>query len=97
MADAGEKGMRLYPPLAAALTLSVLTMGCEGDLPMRMVQRDVDSVRSEVAAVSRTGEGTRAFIEERLRKAEDRLEKSERARAALEEKLGKLDSDLKSQ
>lgn len=97
MADAREKGMRLQSPLAAALTLSVLTMGCEGDLPMRMVQRDVDSMRSEVAAVSRTGEGTRVFIEERLRKAEDRLEKSERARAALEEKLGKLDSDLKSQ
>lgn len=97
MADAREKGMRLHPPLVAALTLSVLTMGCEGDLPMRMVQRDVDSMRSEVAAVSRTGEGTRVFIEERLKKAEDRLEKSERARAALEEKLGKLDSDLKSQ
>ncbi len=75
--------MRLHPPLAAALTLSVLTMGCEGDLPLRMVQRDVDSTRSEVAAVARTGEGTRVFIEERLRK--------------LEEKLGKLDSDLKSQ
>lgn len=97
MADAREKGMRLHPPLVAALTLSALTMGCEGDLPMRMVQRDVDSMRSEVAAVSRTGEGTRVFIEERLKKAEDRLEKSERARAALEEKLGKLDSDLKSQ
>ncbi|GEM_PF-816461 len=97
MADAGEKGMRLHPPLAAALVFSAWTMGCEGDLPMRMVQRDVDSMRSEVAAVSRTGEGTRVFIEERLRKAEDRLEKSERARAALEEKLGKLDADLRSQ
>src|SRR5574337_482651 len=95
--DAREKGMRPYLLLAAALTFSVLTMGCEGDLPLRMVQRDVDSMRSEVAAVARTGEGTRMFIEERLRKVEDRLEKSERTRAALEGKLGKLDSDLKSQ
>src|SRR5574337_963856 len=81
--DAREKGMRPYLPLAAALTFSVLTMGCEGDLPLRMVQRDVDSLRSEVAAVARTGEGSRMFIEDRLRKIEDRLEK--------------LDSDLKSQ
>ena len=97
MADAREKGMRLYPPLVAALTLSVLTMGCEGDLPLRMVQRDVDTVRSEVAVVARTDEGSRVFIEERLKKIEGRLEKSERGRAALEERLGKLDADLKSQ
>ena len=97
MADVREKGGRLHPPLVAALTLSVLTMGCEGDLPLRMVQRDVDSVRSEVAIIARTDEGSRAFIEEQLKKIEGRLEKSERGRAALEEKLGKLDSDLKSQ
>lgn len=89
--------MRLYPPLAAALTFSALTMGCEADLPLRMVQRDVDSMKSEVAAVARTGEGTRVFIEERLKKIEDRLEKSERVRVALDAKLGKLDADLKSQ
>src|SRR5574337_1142804 len=81
--DAREKGMRPYLLLAAALTFSVLTMGCEGDVPLRMVQRDVDTMRSEVAAVARTGEGNRVFIEDRLRKVEDRLEK--------------LESDLKSQ
>lgn len=97
MTDAGAKEVRRYPPLAVALAFSVLTIGCEGDLPLRMVQRDVDSMKSEVAAVARTGEGTRVFIEERLKKIEDRLEKSERVRAALEEKLRKLDADLKSQ
>lgn len=89
--------MKLYLSLAAVPTVSLLMMGCEGDVPMRMVQRDVDTMRSEVAAVARTGEGNRLFIEERLRKVEDRLERSERARAALEDKLGKLESDLKSQ
>ena len=89
--------MKLYLSLAAVLTFSLLMMGCEGDVPMRMVQRDVDTMRSEVAAVARTGEGNRLFIEERLRKVEDRLERSERARAALEDKLGKVESDLKSQ
>lgn len=89
--------MRPVLPLVAALTFAVLTAGCEGDLPLRMLQRDVDSMRSEVAAVSRTGEGTRVFIEQRLKKIEERLEKSERARTALEEKLAKVDADLKSQ
>lgn len=82
--------MRLYLPLSAALAFSLLTMGCEGDLPLRMVQRDVDVMRSEVAAVARTGEGTRALVEERLAK-------SERALVTVEEKLRKLDADLKSQ
>ncbi len=89
--------MRRYLPPAAALTFSLLMMGCEGDVPLRMVQRDVDTVRGEVAAVARTGEGDRLFIEGRLRKVEDRLERSERARAALEDKLGKMESDFKSQ
>lgn len=89
--------MKLYRLLVVALALSVLSMGCEGDVPLRMVQRDVDTMRSEVAAVARTGEGNRAFIEDRLRKVEDRLERSERARAALEDKLGKVESELKSQ
>lgn len=89
--------MRRYPPLAAALAFSLLIMGCEGDLSLRMVQRDVDVMRSEVAAVARTGEGTRALAEERIRKVEGRLEKGDRAMVALEEKLKKLESDLKSQ
>ncbi|MDE2058940.1 MAG: tetratricopeptide repeat protein [candidate division NC10 bacterium] len=83
--------MRLFPPLVAALTLSVLTVGCEGDVPLRMVQRDVDSTKSELAAVSRTAEGTRMFLEERLKKLEGRLDKSERARGAIEERLSKID------
>jgi len=89
--------MRPYLSLATVLMFGVLMMGCEGDMPMRMMQRDVDIMRSEVAAVARTGEGNRVFVEDRLRKVEDRLERSERARAALEDKLGKLESDLKSQ
>ncbi|MDE2180592.1 MAG: tol-pal system protein YbgF [candidate division NC10 bacterium] len=87
--------MRLHPWLAAALTLSALTVGCEGDMPLRMVQRDVDSTKSELAAVARTAEGSRLFIEERLRKVEDRLDKSERAQRAAEERLRKIDQERK--
>ncbi|MBZ0159823.1 tol-pal system protein YbgF [Candidatus Methylomirabilis sp.] len=97
MADVEGKGIRRYSLLATVSTFAVLTVGCEGDLPLRMVQRDVDSMKSEVAVVARTGEGTRMFIEERLKKIEGRLEKSERVRATLEEKLVKIDADLKSQ
>jgi tol-pal system protein YbgF len=89
--------MRVYLPLAAVLAFSLLTVGCEGDLSLRMIHRDVDLMRSEVAAVARTGEGTRALVEERIRKVEERLGKSDRTLAGLEEKLRKLDSDLKSQ
>jgi tol-pal system protein YbgF len=92
-----RRGMRLHLSFALVVVFAVLTAGCEGDLPLRMVQRDVDSVKSEVAAVARTDEGARVFIEERLKKLEGRLEKSERTRAALEEKLVKMDADLKSQ
>ena len=63
-----------------ALILAVLVTGCEGDVPARLMQRDLDSMRSEVAAVSRTGESERAFVEERLGKLEadlkGRLEKA---------------------
>jgi len=45
------------------------------------MQRDLDSVRSEVAAVSKTTEGERAFLEERMRKLERDLQTSlEKAR-----------------
>ena len=78
-------------PLAVATVLSVVAMGCEGE-PLRMMQRDVDSVKSEVAAVSRTSEGGRIFVEERVGKLEadlkGRLERSENARLAL---LGRVE------
>ncbi|MCZ7625865.1 MAG: hypothetical protein M5R38_08510 [Candidatus Methylomirabilis sp.] len=84
--------MRRYY-LSAAAALGMLTVGCEGDLPLRMVQQDVDAMRGEVAAVA----GTRQHMEDRLRRIEDRLEKSERTRAVLEEKLGRAEAELKSQ
>ncbi|VUZ85189.1 Outer membrane protein assembly factor BamD [Candidatus Methylomirabilis lanthanidiphila] len=89
--------MRAYSLMAAALAIGLLTAGCEGDLPLQMLQRDVDSMRGELTTVARTGEGTRQSIEDRLRKLEDRLDKSNRVKAALEDRLGKLESDLKSQ
>lgn len=88
--------MRGHARLAVALAAGALTMGCEGDLNLRMVQRDLNSTKSEVAAVARTAEGTRVFLEERLKKLEGRLEKSERARAAVEERLGKVDQEHKA-
>lgn len=84
--------MRRYY-LSAAAALGMLTVGCEGDLPLRMVQQDVDAMRGEVAVVA----GTRQHMEDRLRRIEDRLEKSERTRAVLEEKLGRAEAELKSQ
>src|SRR5574337_1155327 len=39
--------MKLHLLLAAALASSVLTMGCEGDMPLRMVQRDVDATKRD--------------------------------------------------
>lgn len=89
--------MRRYLLPTTAVALGLLMAGCEGDMPVQMVQRDVDLMRNEMAAVARTGEGTRQFLEDRLRKLEDHLDKSDRARAALEEKLGRLESNLKSQ
>ncbi|MBF8262012.1 MAG: exported protein of unknown function, partial [candidate division NC10 bacterium] len=80
-------------PLAVVTVVAVVAMGCQGE-PIRMVQRDVDSVRSEVAAVSRTSEGARIFVEERLGKLEadlkGRLERSENARIAL---LGRVERE----
>lgn len=72
-------GMVARFPLEMAPILAVLLAACEGDLPARLMQRDLDSVRSEVAVVSRTSEGERQFVEERLGKLEadlkTRLEK----------------------
>ena len=66
-----------------ALILAVLVAGCEGDLRSTLMQRDLDSLRSEVAAVSRTNEGEKAFIEDRLGKLETEL-KSRLEKAAQE-------------
>ncbi len=85
--------------------LAVLVGGCGGDLSLNLMQRDLDSVRSEVAAVSRMSEGEKLFIEERLGKLEADLktrlekvarEKSEdvegflRSQASLSTKLDEL-------
>src|SRR3972149_2181609 len=56
------------PPL-----LAVPVSGCEGDVPLRLMQRDLDSVRSDVAVVSRTSEGERGYVEERLVRLEVEL------------------------
>lgn len=60
------------------LALTVLVGGCEGGLA-RLMQRDPDSVKSEVPVIDRTKEG------ERTREGE---------RAAVEERIGKLEADL---
>ncbi len=97
MVARSEKVQRVRYTLAVAAALAVLTMGCEGDMPLRIVQRDVDSVKSEVAAVSRTSEGARMFAEERISKLEaelkGRLERSENARIAL---LGRVEREERS-
>jgi len=65
--------------------LAVLVGGCEGDIPMRMMQRDLDSVRSDVAVVYRTSEGDRAYVEERVGRLEvetkGRIEKARQEKA----------------
>src|SRR3970040_619225 len=60
-------------PVGMASLLAVLVGGCEGDVPLRLMQRDLDSVRSDVAVVSRTSEGERGYVEERLGKLEVEL------------------------
>lgn len=60
-------------PVGMASLLAVLVGGCEGDIPLRMMQRDLDSVRSDVAVVTRTSEGERGYVEERLGKLEVEL------------------------
>ncbi len=71
-------------PVGVVSILAVLMGGCEGDVPARMMQRDLDSVRSEVAAVSRMSEGDRAHLEDRLGRIEadvkSRLEKADKER-----------------
>ena len=84
MAGRNERGTVPRFTVGMASILAVLVGGCEGDLSLNLMQRDLDSVRTEVAAVSRTNEGGRAFVEERLGKLEadlkSRLEKAAQER-----------------
>ena len=66
-----------------ALILAVLVAGCEGDLRSTLMQRDLDSLRSEVAAISRRNEGEGVFVEDRIGKLETEL-KSRLEKAAQE-------------
>ena len=72
-------------PVGIVSIFAVLVGGCEGDIPMRMMQRDLDSVRSDVAVVYRTSEGDRAYIEERVGRLEvevkGRIEKARQEKA----------------
>jgi tol-pal system protein YbgF len=80
MHDRRERGTVGRVPVGIASILGLLLAGCEGDIPVRLMQRDLDSVRSEVAAVSRMSEGDKAYLEDRLGKIEadlkSRLEKA---------------------
>ncbi len=78
-----------------ALILAVLVTGCEGDLHSVLMQRDLDSLRSEVAAVSRTNEGNRAFIEQQLGKVEAELKG--RIEKAYQERNEDLEGFMRSQ
>ncbi|MGH7410367.1 MAG: tol-pal system protein YbgF, partial [Candidatus Methylomirabilis sp.] len=78
-----------------ASILAVLVGGCGGDLSLHLMQRDLDSVRSEVAAVSRTSEGERLFVEERLGKLEADLKA--RLEKVAQEKREDVEGFLRSQ
>ncbi|MGH7412565.1 MAG: tol-pal system protein YbgF, partial [Candidatus Methylomirabilis sp.] len=78
-----------------ASILAVLVGGCGGDLSLHLMQRDLDSVRSEVAAVSRTSEGERQFVEERLGKLEADLKA--RLEKVAQEKREDAEGFLRSQ
>lgn len=100
-------------PIAAGIasTLAVLAAACEGDIPMRLMQRDLDSVRTEVAAVSKTTEGDKKFIDERigkleaelratigkaLRERQEALQEFMRSQASLSTKLDELAEETRS-
>lgn len=78
-----------------ALILSGLVTGCEGDLHSILMQRDLDSLRSEVAAVSRTNEGDRVFIEQQLAKVEAELKS--KIEKAYQERNEDLEGFMRSQ
>jgi tol-pal system protein YbgF len=85
MPGRGERVTVTRFPVGVVSLLAVLVGGCEGDLPMRMMQRDLDSVRSDVAVVYRTSEGERGYVEERLGRLEvetkGRIEKARQEKA----------------
>lgn len=95
MTGRNERVMALGLPLVIASILAVLVGGCGGDLSLHLMQRDLDSMRSEVAAVSRTNEGEKAFIEERLAKLEADLRG--RLDKALKERNEDVEEFLRSQ
>ena len=82
-------------PVGMASILAVLLGGCEGDLPLRLMQRDLDSVRSDVAVVSRTSEGERGYVEERLGKLE--VELKGRVEKVRQEKAEEVAGFMRSQ
>ena len=95
MRGRNERGAVPRFPVGMASILAGLVVGCEGDLPARLMQRDLDTVRSEVAAVSRMGEGERLFVEERLGKLEADLKT--RMEKVAQEKSEDVEGFLRSQ
>ncbi len=81
--------------LGMASILAVLVVGCEGDLPFRLMQRDLDSVKTEVAVVDRTHQGERAALEQRLEKLEADLKSS--LEKASQEKREDVEGFMRSQ
>ncbi|MGH8649038.1 MAG: hypothetical protein ACREUP_06995, partial [Burkholderiales bacterium] len=82
-------------PAGMVSILAVLVGGCEGDVPLRLMQRDLDSVRSDVAVVSRTSEGERGYVEERLVRLE--VELKGRIEKARQEKAEEVAGFMRSQ
>jgi tol-pal system protein YbgF len=82
-------------PVGIISILAALVAGCEGDLPLRLMQRDLDSVRSDVAVVYRTSEGERGYVEERLGKLE--VEVKGRIEKARQEKAEEVAGLMRSQ
>jgi len=95
MPGRGERVTVARFPVGMISLLAVLVGGCEGDLPMRMMQRDLDSVRSDVAVVYRTSEGERGYVEERLGRLE--VEMKGRIEKARQEKAEEVAGFMRSQ
>ncbi len=95
MPGKNERARRAPVGALTGSILGVLAAACEADIPMRLMQRDLDSVRSEVAAVSKTTEGDRVFIEERIGKLEAELRGT--IGKALRERQQALDEFMRSQ
>jgi len=50
------------------VTAITVAAGCAEDIQLRMMQRDVEAVRTEVAALSRNSEAARMFVEQQMAK-----------------------------